>query len=149
MVKIRLSVNEPAMRLPGYVEIDPANQPGVNPADLSSFAEEGEAQEILASDMLDFYPQEHRFALVSHWASRLGRGGILSIGTIEAVEACRNFVESNDIQNFRSILFGPGNRRRLSCGTLPEIVAMATDSGLKVVRSYVKNFFSYVEAIRE
>jgi len=149
MVKIRLSIGEPAMRLPGYIEIDPTTSPNVNLGDLSAFAEVGEAEEILASDILDFYPQEHRFALISHWRSRLGRGGVLSIGTIESVDVCSTFTGTGDIQSFRSMLFGHSNRRRLSCGTLPEIVAMASDSGMKVVRSYIKNFFAYVEAIRE
>jgi len=149
MVKIRLSIGEPSMALPGYVEVDPARPTeGVSLADLSRVAEEGEAAEILAVDVLDFFHPEHRNVVLSHWASRLGKGGAIVVGTLEMIEVARLLVVGGDHEAFRQSLFGPPGRRRMSVGTLPELKRALTSLGLNIAKSYTRNNFSYVEATR-
>jgi hypothetical protein len=150
MVRLRLSVGDSTVSLPGFVQIDPLNQnrPG-NPADLTKYAEEGEAVEIVAADVLDYYPCEFRSKLLGHWVSRLSRGGMIIIGTREIVEVCR-YVMLGEAASFDKLVFGPvGGQRRQSAGTLPELKSMLSLMGTTLVRSYVKDFMSYVEAIRD
>jgi hypothetical protein len=147
MVKIRLSVAEPAMMLPGYVEVDPSRPVGgVSLTDLSRVSEEGEAAEILALDVLDFFHPEHRNMVLAHWTSRLGDGGSIVLGTLEMVEISRLLVVSGDHESFRQSIFGPPGRRRVSVGTLPELKSALVSLGLNIVKSYTRNNFSYVEA---
>jgi len=149
MVKLRLSVRDSKMSLPGFVHIDPFSQenPG-NPADLSRHAEEGEALEIVAADVLDFYPGEFRHRLLGHWVSRLSRGGVILVGTREIVEVCRH-VMLGETDSFSQLVFGSSGQRRQSAGTLPELKSMLSLMGTTLVRSYVKDFMSYVEAVRD
>lgn len=150
MVKIRMTVGGQKLGLPGFLEIDPVNPqaPG-NPADLSMIAEEGEAVEIQATDVLDFYPFEFRTKLLTHWVTRLARGGLMVVGTREIVEVCRK-VTLGDPSEFISLIYGEaGKQRRTSAGTLPQLRAMLSGLGMTPVRSYVSDFTSYVEAIRQ
>lgn len=149
MVKIRLSIGEPSVPMPGYVQVDPARPvEGVSVTDLSRVSEEGEAAEILAVDVLDFFHPEHRGNVLAHWVSRLGRGGVIVLGTQEMVEVARQFVVGGDHEAFRNAVYGPPGRRRMSAGTLPELKDMAASLGLTVNKSYTRNNFSYVEAAR-
>lgn len=150
MVKIRMTVGGPILGLPGFIEIDPTNRdfPG-NPTDLSSIAEEGEAVEIQAADVLDFYPIEFRPQILAHWVSRLARGGLMVVGTREIVEVCRQ-VTLGDTSGFLSLVFGEvGKQRRLSAGTLPQLRSVLASLGMTPTRTYVQDFNSYVEAIRQ
>lgn len=149
MVKIRLSIGEPAMMLPGYVEVDPSRPAGgVSLTDLSRVSEEGETDEVLALDVLDFFHPEHRNMVLRHWISRLCSGGSIVVGTLEMVEVARLLIVNGDHESFRQSLFGPPGRRRVSVGTLPELKHSLTSLGLNIVKSYTRNNFSYVEAIR-
>lgn len=150
MVKIRMTVGGQKLGLPGFIEVDPASpeSPG-NPADLSQLAEEGEALEIQATDVLDYYPFEFRTKLLTHWVSRLARGGVMVVGTREIVEVCRK-VTLGDISDFIQLIYGVGGgQRRTSAGTLPQLRTMLSSLGMTPVRSYVSDFTSYVEAIRQ
>lgn len=150
MVKIRMTVGGPVLGLPGFKEIDPTNRnyPG-NPTDLSDLAEEGEVLEIQATDVLDFYPIEFRGQILAHWVSRLARGGLMVVGTREIVEVCRQ-VSLGDVTGFLPLIYGEvGKQRRLSVGTLPQLRSTLSSLGMTPIRSYVNNFVSYVEAIRQ
>jgi hypothetical protein len=149
VVKIRLSVGEPSVPMPGYIQVDPARPvEGLSVSDLSRLSEEGEASEILAVDVLDFFHPEHRHAILSHWVSRLNKGGVIVLGTQEMVEVARLFMISGDHEAFRTAMYGPSGRRRVSMGTLPELKHSLATLGLEIVKSYTRNNFSYVEAKR-
>ena len=117
-----------------HVNLDPAH---VNLLDLSGHVAEGEASEISALDVIDRMTPSRVGPAVAHLATRLGRGGTLSIGGIDMGEVARKVASRQlTIPEAALVLFGdqtsPAECRR-GAYSLPLACDLLRAAGLEVV----------------
>ncbi len=99
--------------LAGYLCIDPiASQQNPNkvtcdPADLSSLIDSGEAQEILAPDVLDYYPLADKITVVENWFGKLGHEGMITVGGLDLNELGRLiYLRELGVQQVNELIYG-------------------------------------------
>lgn len=99
-MKLNLLIDNPGDVRSGYVNVDPL-APESSPDgrvrahlhDLSVVVDDGEAAEIVALDVLDYFPQAQADDVLSGWLKKLAHGGRLTIGVVDLKEVARGVVQ--------------------------------------------------------
>lgn len=142
----------------GYVNLDPLAPPD-DPertrgsiVDLSPVCEAAEATEILALDVVTYWPRKVAGEMIAHWVSRLAHGGKLTISLPDAEEVSRAFYMGQiDFETYSEFVHGAQQRgwdERKSGGTLEKLVAYLSGFGLKILAKRVVDYKALVTAER-
>lgn len=93
-MKINLLLNSNDVRS-GYLNMSPLAEPNdpdkirCNPDNLSIYVDDGECEDFIATDMIDYVPQANKDTIMNHWMSKIALGGTLTIGGLDLTEVCR------------------------------------------------------------
>lgn len=131
---------------------DPKRTRG-NVGDLSDLVDAGEAEEIVALDILDFFPGEMADQVLHNWLSRLSRGGKITVGVVDVREVARGLLDGRlTLDDAQELLHGRQTAEwdyRKSVFTLSHLVEVLTNLGLKVLKKRVENYRAIVTAERQ
>ena len=161
-MKINLLLNNPNEIRSGYLNIDPfadgsdARIPGnvnlTNPEEQSLVAK-GEADEIVAHEILDYFPAVQVDALIKTWCEKLAFGGKLVISTVDLEKVCRGVVfgEFKSILESHQLLYGtqsqPWEYRKI-CMPQQVLVQYLQECGLKILSKTTENYRCCVIGVR-
>lgn len=141
----------------GFVNIDPYSHdvPNVIKADLSNLShtvDDAEASEIVAHEVLDYYPGKMVDLVLDNWLLKICHGGTLTISVVDTQEVAKALCDGNiDIDEVQDLLHGKQERQwdvRKATFTLAILVTVLENKGLKILQKRVRNYRAYVVAQR-
>ena len=101
----------------GYTNIDPFALPNdkphklnCHPDNLDILVNDGEAEEILAHNVLNYIENNKLFFVLKSWCKKLSHNGILEIIYVDIVEICR-LLTTNQIKENIAISLIYGNQK--------------------------------------
>jgi len=117
---------------------------------LDGVLEEGEAEEIVAADVIDFMVLTSVNDVIANWISKLRVGGTLIIGGVDAFEASKSFYQQRlDISSFNRLVHGeqtePYLFRRVNFSTIG-MVQYLESLGMKIIKKRTNNHKYIIEA---
>jgi hypothetical protein len=160
MLKLNLLVDDPAGVKPGYLNLDPfAPEPcsdgRVRGAlhQLHEHADGGEAAEVLALGVLEFFPAEAADKVLRHWVSKLAHGGTITLSCWDARELCRGYLAGTlSHDQFNGALHGAPSEQppktRLCCLTAQGLSAALEGLGLRVLTRRLSGYQAILTARR-
>ena len=144
----------------GYLNISPfATQSVDNPqvirgsvSNLDEFAEDSEADEILALSVVDFLPARNVEESITHWVSKLRHGGSITISGLDINLACKAVARQEiDLATANQLIYGnqsaTWDHRKASLNILA-VVDMLKTKGLKITSKRFDNYDYIVKAER-
>lgn len=118
-MKVNLLFDNPGDVRSGYLNIDGAvseEEVQGNPNDsriakrvddLSHTVDANELDELVAMDILDYFPMNHADVILDHWLSRLKHGGELTLSVVDLRQISREVLSNAlDISDVNHLLFG-------------------------------------------
>jgi hypothetical protein len=131
----------------GYVNIDPlsSNDTSRVAADvfnLNHTYDAGEVEEIVAFDILDYCYGPAANEVVDHWISKLQHGGKLVIGTLDAREVSRAYLNGRiTLEDFNNLIHAKkGNAGRMCTLTMPHLVEALEGKGMKILQKRISEY---------
>ncbi len=115
-MKVNLLLRNPDDIRSGYLNID-----GIATADeckadgriaarvdnLEHTVDANELEELVAMDVLDYFPMKEADEILNHWLSRLKHGGRLTVGVVDLRQIAREVLSNTcDIADANVLLFG-------------------------------------------
>jgi hypothetical protein len=150
-VNITLNTNEPRN---GYINLNPLADPNdanfirTNINELGVYLDDGEAEEIIALDVVDYVPLAEKENILRHWLSKLAIGGTITIGgnDLRQIAKALSFNQL-DLNQTAELLYGSQLIRSglITCDRMRKVLE---GSGLKILESRLVNFSYYVKAER-
>jgi hypothetical protein len=152
-MKINLTLESSSSRS-GYVNINPLASPDdpnfirANVNELSIYVDDGEAEEIVALDLIDFVPIQEKENIVRHWLSKLALDGTLTIGGNDLGQITKAYTFNQlDLNQAAELLYG-SQIPRSGLVTCAQMRVILEGGGLKIVEARLNNFSYYVKAQR-
>lgn len=151
--------------LAGYTNIDPypqiqnnqqtfsAEKTMGNIDNLDYICEDAQAQEILATDVLDYINISNKIQTIDNWVKKLAHGASLSVGGMDLAEIVRNIrINSITFDEAQLLLYGhpafPFGARR-GVLTLEKAQELLSQRGLRIVKSQIDSFRYLVTGVRQ
>lgn len=155
-MKVNLLMNSGDV-LSGYTNVDPLNfAPNKTFAPLDNLDKvvfTGEAKEIRANGILQYYSVAAGRKLMAHWASKLEHNGTLSITVPNGNELLRNYISGkNTNDELNTQLFGPQEypwQTFRSLWTMSELVAVTKSLGLILLSANISPNELFIEVRRK
>jgi len=158
-MRVNLLFDNPGAVRSGYLNIDPfAPTPDTHGRvvgdvnNLDKLVENGEAEEIVAHDILGYFPPQQVDEVLGNWLGKLAHKGILTVACPDVGEAARQFLQNLiRIEDYNVLLHGEqteGWQLRRSSFTLPLLVGVFTTRGFRVIQKRIQNNFAVVTAQR-
>lgn len=157
-MKLNLLINNPGGARSGYVNVDPIAPDGDADRikgqleDLNHVCDAAEVAEIVAHDILDFFPAPMADKVLDHWVSRLAHGGTLTVSVVDLLEVSRAFVaRSLDTHQANELLHGKQGQPwevRMATYHVPVLVDVLARKGLKIMMKRISNYRAVVVAQR-
>ena len=116
---------------------------------LDPIVDDGEAQYILARDIVNYLRQDELFESLSHWISKLSHGGVICIGSADINEVCR-MIYNGEIsgQDIGDVLYGSGENIKKSSMWSDLLIDFLRSKGLKILKARLERYHLIVEAQR-
>ena len=113
-MKINLLISQKHLAKNGYLNIDPTakkeDEPLIvegNPTILEQHVEDGEAEEIIATNIIDYVPHHKVLSILKQWVSKLSHKGILKVGFTDIASVSRRIYNGQiDFLKAPEILYG-------------------------------------------
>lgn len=116
-MKLNLLLDNPAGILNGYVNVDPFakgqdERVCAEVTNLDSVVSDGEAEEILAYDILHYFPMIMVDGMIANWLKKLSiKGGKLAISATDLYEVSRQFwIGDINADKANCLLYGMQNK---------------------------------------
>lgn len=127
----------------------------LNPQNLDSICDNGECEEIIAHDVIQYLPVNKVVETITHWVGKLAHKGIIRISADDCYEICRNFTRYNiTLLECNTALYGrysekPYLQKRAQF-TLKGLTELLVQLGLKITKKRLDQttMKMEVEAIR-
>lgn len=149
--------------LAGYRNIDPypkfqseqtfsAEKETGDVQNLDRLVDDGECEEIVALDIIDFVASNLKHQVIDNWIKKLAHGGKLTIGGHDLYSTAKALIVGTlSLDDSRSILYGDstfafGNRRTLF--EVNEIVELLKSKGLVIASKHLQNNKYVISAVR-
>ena len=115
--------------------------------------DDGEIEEIVAKDVIDYIPIIEVDAVLKNWSNKLCMGGKLILSGTDLIEVCKAFSQYKlDINQTNTLLHGTQQKpyliKRINFTAVGMSDYLSGVLGLKVIRKIVNNYTMTVEAIR-
>ena len=105
--------------------------------------DDGELDEILASDIVEYIPRNAFDKVILGWIAKLRKGGIFKIDFLELYEVCRLFyLQRITMSDVNFLLHGPSEKgwdHKTVNLTLPQACATLSKLGLKILSKQISN----------
>jgi hypothetical protein len=143
--------------LNGYLALDPTAQPNDSSrvlADLTKldqYVDNNECEEVLALDIIDYFPLQARQPLIIHWLTKVAHGGTFVLSSLDLHEYARLLHNGSfqDVVQYNQLLFG-GFVQRKSTIPLDDTVKIIQSTGQMVIEEIkYNNVFYIVKAKRK
>ena len=149
--------------LNGYLNVDALTQPNQTDrvlgdlGNLSSLIDTNELSELLAIDIINFYPLQMIQQLIGHWSSLVEHGGAITISGLDLHEAARiiSLGTLTDILKINQLIYGTVTNTwtiRKSFVPLQDIISMIIGNGqfdITQVKYSGDGLFFFVSAKRK
>jgi trans-aconitate methyltransferase len=149
-LKVNLLLGNPGDIRSGHLNLDATiDAPDGErfPCSVNDFGEmvsPNEAEAVVALDVLDRLPREHAQAVLSYWASRLARGGTLTVSALDVEEfATHVHLQEVPVEELDNAIY-----KRRSAHTLKSIIEGVQKAGLQVEQAYLDGVRAVVIARR-
>lgn len=156
-MKINLLLNGDGIRS-GYLNLDPLADPNDSMktqgdiCNLDEYVDDAEADEIIATDIIDFLPTNDLESVLSHWLSKLRHGGSIVVGGVDIREVARGLLNQRLTLNQANMLLYGGQQSphdyRKTTLTLQKLLEIFQQLGFKVIQKRQENYFYQVKAER-
>lgn len=153
-MKVNLILGKKDLVRSGHLNLDASLQaPPDDPADIRRpcsvndwpGVSPNEAEEIVATEVLDFLPPHHVGEVFGYWVSRLALGGKLVVACADCLEAAHLVsLQDNPVEACNRLLYA-GRQSAHSVESLAELFEQA---GLKVTWKMVNGTRAIVEGVR-
>jgi hypothetical protein len=158
-VKLNILLGDPGGARSGYLNVDPTAPEGCDdgrvrgePHDLSALVDRAECAEVVAHEVLDYYPAALADGVLDHWLSLLARGGTLSLSAVDAREVARATLSGALTTDQRQELLHGAQREpwqvRKSTYTLAQLTEALSGRGYDVLAARVQDCRAVVTARR-
>lgn len=151
-MKVNLLLDNPGDVRSGYLNIDGAAIPAdcqidgrmcASVSDLSHTVDVNELDELIAMDILDYFPLEEADKIIDHWLSLLKHGGKLTVGMVDLRQVAREVLANSiDIADVNELLYGkqekPWQFKKCVC-TAPILVNILRAKGHIIERKLAVN----------
>lgn len=148
-MKLNLLIDNPGDCRSGYVNVDPLTPDDCSDGrvrahlhDLSPVADDGEAVEIVALDVLDYFPAAQADEVLQGWLRKLAHGGRLTVGVVDLKEVCRGVLAHTlSDEDANELLHGRQERPhqfRKASFTLGKLAEVLGNLGYKVLAKRVQ-----------
>ena len=106
--------------------------------------------EILADEVLDYIHTDEFESYVTNLVAKLRHGGTIVIGGIELIETLKATIRGQITESqYNEFVFGAkGTKRKSGCHSLPKLVELLQNLGLKVQKKKIEKNRMVVEATR-
>lgn len=139
-MKLNLLINNPGDVRSGYVNVDPAAQPGeldrvaCDLTNLDPVADDAEVTELLAYDVFDQFPAGGAARLLDHWVKKLAHGGTIALSGVDLLELSKAFaLRQLTVDEANGWLHGEKGERRATY-TLQDLVDVLEQRGLRIIK---------------
>ncbi len=153
-MKLNLLFDNPAGLRNGYINLDPLGGDTYRGdiQNLDSVADDGECNDILAINVLDYFNPEASQRLLQHWTKKLSHSGTLTIAIVDIYRLAKAVISRNvNLQEANLILHGKQEkgwqirRATLSMGHLTDYLHSC---GLKILSKRFDGYNAIVKARR-
>jgi hypothetical protein len=152
-MKVNLLIDNPDEALSGYVNLDPYAKPDDKTrtrcealGDLSSIVDDGEAEEIVARDIVEYFRQVDVDQILNHWLGKLRRGGTLTITFVDIRDVTKGYLNGSlSVEDYNILVHGTQTRDwdyKKSSFCLLDFVATVEAKGYKTLMKRVTNYQS-------
>lgn len=146
-MKLNLLLNNPGGVRSGYLNLE-----GEAVTNLDDVADANEVTEIIALDVLCYFPNHLADQVLNHWLGKLAHGATITLGQPDIREIARAVLNRTiDLNVANELLYGsqqaPGGERR-NVLTMDQLVAVLESKGLKVLRKRIQDHRCVVVAQR-
>ncbi len=149
-MRINLLLDNEKDLLSGYINVDPfliqnsENRASHNVTNLDGLVCDNEATEIIAKDILDYYPINKVPEVVCHWIKKLAHKGTIIIESIDIEEVSRGVVFGNiKLEDANKLLYGKQEKQwqnKKHCLSLGQAVDFLQSQGMKIIKKRNNNF---------
>lgn len=152
-MKLHLSINSTPIN--GYTNVSPTG--GENTVlsridNLEGIVDEAECTEILAEDVMDFFPASRILDILKYYTSKLRHGGKIIIGGSDFQSVCKCIITKRlDAVEANKILYGTQNSTwefKSGMISLDDLTDLLRGLGLKIIHKRLNNCKMCVEAVR-
>jgi hypothetical protein len=158
MVKINLIwsntdlYGEDFINIGAFVDEESANIRRGDVKNLDKFLDNGEAETIVAADIIDYLDSNKVGAVIQHWVSKLAHGGTITIGGVDLLEVSRAIFHAKlSITQANELIHGSPAAPYLLKRTTYSMLGVVHDLesfGLRVIKKRVDGYLYLVEAQR-
>lgn len=158
-MKLNLLINQKHLAKDGYLNIDPTALPEEaplivegNPTILEKHVEDGEAEEIIAINVIDYVAHTKVFDVLKQWAGKLGHKGKLTVGFTDIFSVSRRFyIGQIDKKEIANILYGKcleGWDVKKACLSIDDMKQKFLECGLTIKNIKFLEHFIVIEGER-
>ena len=119
---------------------------------IDPYVSNGEADEILALDVLSYFPAQATGFLLETWTNKVSIGGTITISDIDAIEVSRSLSNGSlSINDYNVLIHGMQNQPwlfRKTCLTLSQLVEYFELKGWQILSKLIDNFQFVITAKR-
>ncbi len=156
-MKLNLFIDNPDAARQGYKNIDPVAPIGhadilrENLAELAS-VDDAECSEIVALDVLEYFPPADTDKILTTWIRKLGHGGMLTVGFTDLYQLVKHtYNRTLNISEVNLYLHGnqksPWNLKRNTFST-DLISEVLQGKGLKILSKRIDGVTTIIKAVR-
>jgi hypothetical protein len=156
-MKINLLRNSPNV-LNGYTNIDPYAKPDSGKVfgevmNLDDFVDDGEAEEIIAEDIIDFADSTILPSVLGNWVKKLAHGGRLIVGGVNLEDVAYGVTQGIlPLDRANALLHGNSQHNwdtRKTTLTPDMLVDILRQYGLKIIKTRLDDYRMVVIGERE
>lgn len=158
-MKLNLLLDNGADLRSGFINVDPIapenDEQGRLKSDVSNLDDvccDNEADEIVALDILDYYPGGAADKILSNWLRKLKHGGKLTFSVVDYREVARavlaNSISPDDVNE---LLYGKQEKKwqfKKGAFTLQQLVEVLSNMDYKVLSKRVQNYRAVITVER-
>jgi hypothetical protein len=158
-MRVNLLINNPGNVRSGYVNIDhfaqpedPAGRVPGNVMDLDQLVDDGEVEELVAVDILNYCPAAQADEVLRKWLGKLAHQGKLTLGVVDVREVAKGLINNTITpEDVNRLLHGEQTAEwqvRKCTFTLTQLVEVLTNLGYKIISKRVQNYYAFVTCVR-
>lgn len=148
-MKVRLAIDD--FHLNGFLLISPLD--GKNPIKIDQFVDDGECEEIILEDILDYVPTSQVMNYIKSLSAKLKHGGTLTICGKDIEILSEEFIRGDiNIIDFNKLVFGLQNHAwnfKNNFITLNDLNEIFLSLGMKILQRELNghNFIIKIERV--
>ncbi len=120
---------------------------------IDKHADNAELLELIATDVIDYFPVQETEEIIAGWMSKIRIGGKIVIGGVDLMEVCKSFSSYDIDSNLANLLLHgqqqPQYMIKKSSSMALIVASFLQHNGFKVIKKRIQNYQMIVEAKRQ